>query len=178
MWQLQRRIHPFQCTYFTFHLRGVALLQTPSDQFWAVFTLFLRGMWPYLPWKHWTQWECWSFGCFVSFCFFPLCCQCLEIQPGWLQSPNSYHENRSANHLQKLAQSSWHLFSLILHAEPCSQNTFHSSEMSFLSIKHVLVLLHVQSVWTEVSPVRLCCVRCPSWSSSQATDTVRVSSLS
>lgn len=36
------------CTYFTFHLRGVALLQTPSDQFCAVFTLFLSGMCPYL----------------------------------------------------------------------------------------------------------------------------------
>lgn len=54
-------INLIKSTYFTFHLRGVALLQTPSDQFWAVFTLFLSGMWPYLQWKHWVQWERWSF---------------------------------------------------------------------------------------------------------------------
>lgn len=64
--KLQHCINPLQCTYFTFHLRGVALLQTPSDQFWAVFTLFLSGMWPYLQWKHWIQWKCWRV-CFVFF---------------------------------------------------------------------------------------------------------------
>lgn len=41
-------INLFKCTYFTFHLRGVALLHTPSDQFCAVFTLFQSGMCSYL----------------------------------------------------------------------------------------------------------------------------------
>lgn len=41
-------IHLFKCTYLTFHLRGVALLQAPSAQFCAVFTLLLSGMCPYL----------------------------------------------------------------------------------------------------------------------------------